>query len=148
MKALLILITASCAGLIFLSSCKKESNEISKKNTEKIVVYSASFEQKSGNGALYVKGSYVDQNGKTVTLDKELPFYLAIKVPKTIKCSFQGYIYSVKATQLVGNIWMIVDNGGKKIKQQNKRVDISTANSLGFSSDELKTKTSFNFIED
>lgn len=131
-------------GALF-ASCNKENDEVL---ASKDVTYETEFEEITGNSTLFIKGEYTDKDGKTVTIDEPLPFKLTLKdVPVNQKCKFKGYIFSIKANEIRGEVRMSTSNSKQDLYRGRKQINISTNVSLGFTSEELKAKTSFDFTE-
>jgi len=133
---------------MILSSCSK-NEEVS---YFKEIVYTAEFSKNDGDSDLIIKGEYVDQKGKLVKVDEKLPFTIKLsEVPMGVKTGFKGYIYSVKASKLVGKITMTVKETtrgrGKEIYKNQRDVNLTTSKSTGFTNDELVKGTSFDFKE-
>lgn len=134
-------------SLLFLNSCGNDKDEIA---VSKTVVYEADFKQIAGNSDLYLKGEYTDATGKAVKVDAKLPFRIEMQnVPLAVKTGFKGYIFSIKASQLVGTIRMTVTNqpANKTVYSNKSEIDIYTNASLGFSGEQLIKETSFHFSE-
>lgn len=145
MKKILILFTMALITLSF-NSCGDDKDAL----LTKTVVYEVSFEEFEENSTLYLKGEYIDGLGKTVKVDQPLPFKIEMKnIPINIKTGFSGYIFSIKASSLVGFSKMTVQRQpDNKVTYSNRsEIDIYTNASLGFGGEELKKETSFNFRE-
>lgn len=130
--------------LSVLSACSKDSEESS---GTRAVAYKAVIDRADGDADLILKGEYIDRQGKAVKVDGKLPFTISLSdVPATTKPAFKGYIFSIKASRLVGEIVMEVrDSRGKAVYTDSKKIDLSTTRPTGFSSDELARETSFSF---
>lgn len=134
-------------SLSFLNSCGNDKDDVA---VSKTVVYEASFKEIEGNSDLYLKGEYTDASGKIVKVDSRLPFRVELQnVPLTVKSCFKGYIFSIKATQLVGTVQMRVTTQpvNNTVYSNKKDFNLYTNASLGFSGEELIKKTSFHFSE-
>lgn len=145
MKKILLFFTISLLALSF-GGCSKDDETM----LTKTVVYEASFQESDENSELYLKGEYIDASGQKVKIDAPLPFKIEMKnVPVNIKTGFSGYIFSIKASYLVGFMKMTVtqNSNNKTVYSNRSDVDLYTNASLGFTSEELKKETSFNFRE-
>lgn len=144
-KILLVMMTL--LSLSFLNSCVNDKDDVA---VSKTVVYEASFKDIEGNADLYLKGEYADAAGKIVKVDSKLPFRVELQnVPLTVKSGFKGYIFSIKASQLVGTIQMRVTTQpvNKTVYSNKSDLDLYTNASLGFTGEELIKETSFHFSE-
>lgn len=130
-----------------LNSCSKDEVYTPE---SKDVTYEASFKEIEGDADLILKGEYIDRTGKRISIDTVLPFKMELKdVPLNIKTGFKGYIFSIKATELVGTIKMTVkEMPGERVSYDNiSEINFITNNPLGFSGKMLKEKTAFDFFE-
>lgn len=136
-------------ALFALMACDKTENEI-EADKLKNIVYEASLTTEEGDSQLILKGEYVDETGKKVAVDADLPWKLTLKnVSPSIKGGFSGYVFSIKANRIVGTISMTVTPVGssRPIYSNKKTLNITTNSDLGFTGAELKEKTSFSFTE-
>lgn len=144
-KILLLMMTL--LSLSFLNSCGNDKDDMP---VSKTVVYEASFQEIEGNSDLYLKGEYIDATGKAVKVGSKLPFRVELKdVPLSLKTGFKGYIFSIKASQLVGSIQMRVTNqpGNKTVYTNKSEIDLYTNAPLGFTGEQLIKETFFHFSE-
>lgn len=134
-------------ALPLLNSCSKDENNIPQ---YKDVTYEAKFDKIEGNSDLILKGEYVDQTGKKVSINGSLPFKVELKnVPLTVKTGFKGYVFSIKASKIIGVVKMTVKQMPMdRVSYDNiHNIEATTNAQLGFTGEELKAKTSFDFSE-
>lgn len=133
--------------LVMLMGCSKEINETT--TTTKTVVYDINMEKIESDAELTFTGEFIDQTGRTISVSNaELPFHIELKnVPSDVKTGFSGRLFSVNATELIGTVTMkVIEMPNNKVIYDNKK-SMNHTYGGGFTSAELREKTSFNFIE-